>query len=415
MKMKQRMKRLMLLVSAMVMAMMLFTPVAAHASSSLNNPSGWENMTDAQRWEWLLDWAAQTNPNWHNMTEAQRRDWVLNSVSQFVPNWSNMSETQQWNWLHNFAYQAPVYSFETTWPVGHWGRPTTSNVAPQVTQNVRRDRHAAVAPPPHGTQSGFFSGEFATDRLNPFAPMVRNNPAAAYYVAANPMVFALQPGDHGVNVIPTASQGNGLMPSTSLAPGSGASGTSSPPHGNPPAGTGTGGNTNAPHNQPGMTVTHTPMNPSPGAGSQGNNVEQGTPHGRVTQVNPFADGTIARIRFPSLNNRVASVRPGIDMRTLDNYVGHMPGTSMWDGNIGFASHNRGPGSFFAGIWNMSPGDVIILETTLGVRTYEVISINQISEDDATVLGHTHDNVITMITCVYNQPHLRWAVRARQVG
>lgn len=313
--------------------------------------------------------------------------------NQSNPNWQSTHRTENWNFQHNWGYHAPTYQFETTWPVDQWGRPTTSNVAPDRTNlNIRTDRHASVVPPPHGSTIGFFSGEFATNPVNPFSPRYNNNPNAARIVGADSSVFALQPGESGVNVAATIdSQSGGMLASTSIIYGSGSDAGNS----------GAGGLNNQP-SQGGVTITQRPITP-------------GVPQGRATTVTPFPDGSIARITFPTLNNRTATVRPGIALATLDYYVGHFPGTSQWDGNIALASHNRGRGSFFAGIWNMNEGDRIIYETTLGVRTFEVVSIRQISEDDTSNLMHSNDNIITLVTCVYNRPGLRWSVRAREVG
>jgi sortase A len=99
---------------------------------------------------------------------------------------------------------------------------------------------------------------------------------------------------------------------------------------------------------------------------------------------------------------------------MDFYVGHFSNTSQWDGNIGLASHNRGRGSFFAGIWTLQNGDRIFYETTMGVRVYEVVNIAQISETDLANLDHSHGNTIVLITCVFNRSELRWSVHAREV-
>jgi len=363
---------------------LLAAPVTAYANNASNNNQhsanpDWQNMTDAERWDWLLNWAYQTNPNWRSMTD-----------------------TQQWNWLHNFAYQAPTYRFETTFPVNQWGRPTTSNVAPQHTQNIRRDRHAAFLPPPHGSQTGFFSGEFATNPANPFAPRYNNNPNASHVIGIEESVFALLPGEAGVNVHADGTQSGGFLASTSVTQSGGNSGNTAP-HGGPISDSAPPW-ANPGQQQGGVTITHTPMQ---GTGSS----QTGTQ--RITTVAPFADGTIGRIAIPALN-RTALVRPGLALSTLDYYVGHFSNTSQWDGNVALASHNRGRGSFFAGIWTLQVGDRIMYETTAGVRIYEVVSVSQIAETDMSNLDHTHENTLTLVTCVYGQPSLRWSVRAREV-
>jgi LPXTG-site transpeptidase (sortase) family protein len=330
------------------------------------------------------------------------------------PNWQNMHHYDYWNWQHNWAYQAPQYSFETTFPVDQWGRPTTSNVAPQHTQNIRRDWQSAVLPPTHGMVSGFYSGEFATERANPFAPSLNNNPNAGRAVAIEESVFALLSGEAGVNVRADGSHAGGFLASTSVIQNGGNTGT---PHGSSVNGFTT------PWDIPGQQITNNEQQPSGGQGGVtithrpilGTETPQsGTQSNRITTVTPFNDGTIGRIFIPVLNNRMASVRPGVALSTLDNYVGHFSFTSQWDGNIALASHNRGRGSFFAGIWTLQLGDRIFYETTMGVRVYEVESITQISELDLANLNHSHDNTLTLVTCVYGQPSLRWSVRAREI-
>jgi len=323
------------------------------------------------------------------------------------PNWQNMTHTELWNWLHNWGYQAPEYLFETAFPYDQWGRPTTSNVAPQHTPNIRRDRHSAALPPSHGSMTGFYSGEFATGQVNPFAPTFNNNPNASHAVEIPSSPFALLPGESGVNVRADGSHTGGFLASTSVTQ-SGGNASGSAPHGGPL------GNTDAPWSNPGsgqsqggVTITHSPI-------SNTGSPQTGSNQNRVTTVTPFSDGTIGRIMIPALNNRIASVRPGVALSTLDHYVGHFSYTSMWDGNIALASHNRGQGSFFAGIWTLQGGDRIIYETTMGIRVFEVVSIVQISENDLANLNHSHENTLTLITCVYNQPSLRWSVQAREI-
>jgi LPXTG-site transpeptidase (sortase) family protein len=256
-------------------------------------------------------------------------------------------------------------------------------------------------PPSHGVITGFYSGEFPTNRVNPFAPRYNNNPAASHAIAIEESVFAVRPGEAGVNVRPDASHAGGCLASTGTFLSGG--GIDLPFDGGeistPPW--------NAPANQDGFTVTHRPIKQTPSA-------QQSTQQTRVAEVTPFADGTIARITFPALNYRTASVRPGLDLRTLDEYVGHFPDTSQWDGGIALASHNRGRGSFFAGIWTLQNGDRIFYETTMGVRIFEVANIDQIYETDMTSLDHTHANTLVLITCVYNRPALRWRISATEV-
>ena len=323
------------------------------------------------------------------------------------PNWQNMNHADNWNRQHNWAYQAPEYQHETAYPYDQFGRPTTSNAAPQHTQNIRRDRHSAALPPSHGANTGFYSGEFATNQANPFAPSYNNNPAASRAVAIEESPFAVRPGEPGINVRADGSHAGGFLASSSVAQSGGNNVGANAPHGGLVSGSGSNAPWSSPGNQGGFTVTHRPI-------EQNQPSQTGNQQNRITIVTPFEDGTIGRITIPALNNRTASVRPGVALSTLDNYVGHFSYTSQWDGSIALASHNRGRGSFFADIWTLQRGDRIIYETTEGVRAYEVVSIEQISERDLTNLDHTHENTLNLITCVIDRPELRWSLRAREV-
>ena len=50
---------------------------------------------------------------------------------------------------------------------------------------------------------------------------------------------------------------------------------------------------------------------------------------------------------------------------------------------------------------------------LGTRSHEVYSVSKISVDDTSVLNDGTENIITLVTCVKNQPNYRWCVQARQ--
>jgi len=341
---------------------------------------------------------------------AKQNNNLTNLTNQ---NWQNMHHYDYWNWQHNWAYQAPEYQFETTFNYDQWGRPTTSNVAPQHQQNIRRDRHSAALPPSHGSVAGFFSGEFSTEQVNPFAPRYNNNPATSQAVRVEESVFAVRPGEAGVNVVAEGSHADGFLASTSVTQGGGGNSGGNAHHsgelGNSAPSWASSGTQIVPSNPQqgnhgGVTITHTPMQETSQTGNQSN---------RVITVAPFSDGTIGRITIPTLN-RLAQVRSGVALSTLNHYIGHFSNTSMWDGNVALASHNRGSGSFFAGIWTLQHGDRIIYETTMGARIFEVVSITQISENDLSNLNHSFENILTLVTCVYGQSDLRWSVRAREI-
>jgi sortase A len=63
-----------------------------------------------------------------------------------------------------------------------------------------------------------------------------------------------------------------------------------------------------------------------------------------------------------------------------------------------------------GIWTLENGDEIIFTSKYGQRVYKVFSKTQIPDTDYSKLGWSNDNIITLITCVKNQPQLRWCIQ-----
>ena len=59
-------------------------------------------------------------------------------------------------------------------------------------------------------------------------------------------------------------------------------------------------------------------------------------------------------------------------------VGHFTDTSIWNGNVCLAAHNRGTNSYFGKIHTLSIGDSITLTTKEGTRTYSVTSVEKVS-------------------------------------
>lgn len=131
----------------------------------------------------------------------------------------------------------------------------------------------------------------------------------------------------------------------------------------------------------------------------------------VTDDMYYTGGYIAKLSIPDLDLSV-KVYEGTTNSVLSKGVGHFKETSIWDGNVCLASHNRGKGAYFSDIHELDLGAVIKLTTKLGTRKYEVYSIEKISVDDTTALQNTGDNIITLITCVKNQSdYYRWCVKA----
>lgn len=138
-----------------------------------------------------------------------------------------------------------------------------------------------------------------------------------------------------------------------------------------------------------------------------------TAYTAVTSDLYYSGGHLGTLKIPALDLTV-KVYQGTDSAQLAKGAGHFTGTSIWNGNVALAAHNRGVNNHFGKIHTLDVGDRITLTTKLGARTYAVTSVTKISETDNAMLAATADNCITLFTCVRDQSAYRWCVRAEQV-
>ncbi len=124
----------------------------------------------------------------------------------------------------------------------------------------------------------------------------------------------------------------------------------------------------------------------------------------------YSGGYLATLQIPRLGVNV-KVYQGTDSAQLAKGAGHFPSTSIWDGNVAVAGHNRGANCYFGDIHKLTQGDTITLTTKLGTRTYTVTGVFKVEETDSSMLAATSDNCITLYTCVRDQSAYRWCVRA----
>ena len=118
-----------------------------------------------------------------------------------------------------------------------------------------------------------------------------------------------------------------------------------------------------------------------------------------------------QIEIPVISLK-AQISEGTDKETLDKYVGHFVTTQKTKGNIGLAAHNRGyPVNYFEKLKELKEGDEILYTYGDFQKTYVVIKNIKISDIDWSYLQKTEENIITLITCIANEPAYRRCVQA----
>ena len=156
----------------------------------------------------------------------------------------------------------------------------------------------------------------------------------------------------------------------------------------------------------GSAVVVTPGTPI----SSGSSSSSSTGFTEVTRDLYYSGGHLAILKIPAIDLSVR-VYQGTDSKTLARGVGHFEETSIWEGNVALAAHNRGANDYFGEIHTLDIGDRITLTTKLGTRTYRVTSVEKISETDRSGLVPSTEDRLTLYTCVRNQSAYRWCVQA----
>jgi sortase A len=126
---------------------------------------------------------------------------------------------------------------------------------------------------------------------------------------------------------------------------------------------------------------------------------------------------VGRLSVPRLHLS-AMVREGIDGKTLQLAVGHIPLTALPGeaGNVGVAGHRD---TFFRGLKDLRATDEIQFSTSTGNFSYEVESLMVVEPDNVEVLAASSTNTLTLVTCypfsyIGSAPK-RFIVKARQVS
>lgn len=131
---------------------------------------------------------------------------------------------------------------------------------------------------------------------------------------------------------------------------------------------------------------------------------------QVTDDLYYSGGHLGTLKIPAIDLSV-KIYEGTGSSTLKKGIGHFEETSIWDGNVALAAHNRGVNDHFGEIHTLEIGDKVTLTTKLGTRTYKVVSVEKVNENDTSGLSPSYNDQVTMYTCVRNQRDNRWKVVA----
>lgn len=140
-------------------------------------------------------------------------------------------------------------------------------------------------------------------------------------------------------------------------------------------------------------------------------------------INTIDANQIVKSQYKSNNWRIqiskihldAPILEGTESEILRRGVGHFRSSSIWNGNVCLAAHNRGyKYNYFQEIKKLEVGDVIKYKTENGEKEYKVVSNKIIKETDWSSIQNTKENKITLITCEENKREYRRCIQAKQI-
>ena len=107
-----------------------------------------------------------------------------------------------------------------------------------------------------------------------------------------------------------------------------------------------------------------------------------TPLENIEQDIIHYDDEIGTLTIPDILLDNAPIRESVELSTLSETIGHFPSTSIYEGNVGLASHNSGSqGDFFKNLKKIKIGSEIFYQTNYGTKRYVVTTKEIINEED----------------------------------
>ena len=119
------------------------------------------------------------------------------------------------------------------------------------------------------------------------------------------------------------------------------------------------------------------------------------------------------LEIPCINLK-ANIKEGTTKEIMEDYIGHFEETKKDIGNIGLAAHNRGyKNNYFQNLKELKENDEIYYKYKNKSKKYVVTKNIIIKDTDWSNLEDSNNNIITLITCVENQPEYRRCVQGKE--
>lgn len=122
-----------------------------------------------------------------------------------------------------------------------------------------------------------------------------------------------------------------------------------------------------------------------------------------------------KLEIPKINLE-ADIAEGTSSEILNKYIGHFEETSKESGNIVLAAHNRGyPVNYFRNLKELEMEDKVYYTYNGIKKTYKVNSKKIIKDTEVEILENTKEHMLTLITCVEDEPEFRRCIQAIEIN
>jgi sortase A len=137
-------------------------------------------------------------------------------------------------------------------------------------------------------------------------------------------------------------------------------------------------------------------NPPPGSSLLPAQADADLARARSLGIDGLVGSPLGRIEISSVGI-TAMIMEGVNGRTLQHAIGHIPGTPLpgQPGNVALSGHRD---TFFRSLRNIHKDDEITLTTLHGSFRYRVDSTQVVEPDDSKALAATVGDFLTLVTC-----------------
>ena len=126
----------------------------------------------------------------------------------------------------------------------------------------------------------------------------------------------------------------------------------------------------------------------------------------------FIQNDIWTLTIEKINLINVPIKDSVEEDILENYIGHFPISSYYNGNVCLAAHNSGfLINYFKDLNTLEYNDEIKYNYYGNIKVYKVTEKYIVDEEELNVLAVDFKDKMTLITCITGSPSKRLCIEA----